>query len=380
MRILLPLLALTGCDLLGDKGSDSGDTGTSSGAGTGGPAGEPGWVISAHPCDENRTDAWMWEDDRTAYAGCGQGAIGTGLYVSTDAGLTWSAPTTDPPGLFDSWRVLDVRRHGDGLLYVSGSDTATSDAVISIDTSGAAWTLAETVFTRTDTIGFSFQVANFLRDDSGRAFGESLTGTDVIYRESDGDEWTALGSGWDTAGGGHQILSMDQRGDRFYGSGSIISDNPRVFLPAAAPDELEVVTLTTDWIGEMWGVDAVTDSVVVVGGIDQNENVGVVFTSQSDPTDASDYVQYRVDAVVGGKTWIRGVCGKGSNIVAVGERQPLSEGTGIVLFSTDGGVSFSDVTDGAITASTVSRCTFLSDGRVAVAGSGGYVGVYTHGG
>ena len=376
MRLVM-LLTLAACPLLPDKGGDSGDVDSGAPAV---PTGEPGWVVSAYGCSENRTDAFTWEDDRTAYAGCGQGAVGTGLYISTDGGVTWGTPTTDPPGLLDSWRVLDVRRHGDGLLYVSGADTASSDAVIALDTSGPAWTLAQTVFTRTDQLGFSFQVANFLRDDSGRAFGESLTGTDVIYRTSDDAEWSSIGSGWAEDGGGYQILSMDQRGEQFYGSGSTIAENPKVFLPGAAADSLAVVTLTTHWTGEMWGMDAVSDSRVVVGGVDQVANVGVVFTSQSDPSDAGDYVQYRVDTLIPGSSWIRDVCGKGSIVAAVGERQPLSTGTGIVLYSTDGGNSFTEVTDAAITANSVSRCTFLSDGRLAVAGAGGYVGVYTHGG
>ena len=377
MRSLPLVLMLTACTLLGDKPGDSGQADSGSVP----PAtGEPGWTTSAYGCAENRTDAFTWEDDRTAYAGCGQGAVGRGLYVSTDGGITWGTPTTEPPGLLDSWRVLDVRRHGDGLLYVSGADTASSDAVIALDTSGPAWTLAKTVFTRTDQLGFSFQVAHFLRDDSGRAFGESLTGADVIYRTSDDAEWTSIGSGWSEDGGGYQILSMDQRGERFYGSGSTIADNPKVFLPGAADDSLAVVTLTTDWIGEMWGVDAVSDSRVIAGGVDQVANVGVVFTSQSDPYDVDDYVQYRVDSIIPGSSWIRGVCGKGSTVAAVGERQPLSAGTGIVLYSTDGGNTFTEVTDPSITANSVSRCTFLDDGRLAVAGAGGYVGIYLHGG
>ncbi|MFT5455100.1 MAG: hypothetical protein ACI9K2_001579 [Myxococcota bacterium] len=378
MRPVLCLFLLVGCEALDGK-DDSGDTATSS-ATAATFTGEAGWVISAHPCDENRTDAWMWEDSRTAYAGCGQGAVGRGLYVSTDGGLTWGAPTTDPPGLLDTWRVLDVRRHGDGLLYVSGADTDSLDAVIALDTSGPAWTLAKTVFTRTDQIGFSFQVAHFLRDDSGRAFGESLTGADVIFRESDEDPWQSIGSGWADDGGGYQILSMDQRGTKFYGSGSTIADNPKVFLPGDAPDSLEVVTLSTDFTGELWGVDAVTDDRIIAGGVDQVANVGVVFSSGSNPSDVDDWVQYRVDTLIPGFSWIRGVCGQGSNVVAVGERQPLSSGTGIVLYSSDNGRSFADVTDGAITASSVSRCTFLADGRVAVAGAGGYVGLYFHGG
>ncbi|MDQ7091959.1 MAG: hypothetical protein Q9M50_15220 [Methylococcales bacterium] len=68
---------------------------------------------------------------------------------------------------------------------------------------------------------------------------------------------------------------------------------------------------------------------------------------------------------------------QGNNVVAVGEKQPLSSGTGLVLLSTDGGINFKNITDSGISAQTVSRCQFLTDGRIAVAGSGGYVGIYT---
>ncbi len=378
MRLaLLIVLSTAGCDVLtGDK---PGDSGSDTGAVPVVPLGEPGWVASAHPCVENRTDAFSWEDDTTVYAGCGTGAVGTGLYMSVDAGISWEAPSTDPPGLLDSWRVLDVRRHGDGLLYVAGADTDSMDAVIAFDTSGSSWTVADTVFTREYTIGFSFQVAHYLRDDSGRAFGESLTGADVIYRTADGVPWESIGSDWAEDGGGYQILDMDQRGERFYGCGSTIADHPKVFLPGGSLNSLTVVTLSTDFTGEMWGVDAVNDSRVIVGGVDQVANVGVVYTSQSDPYDVADYVAFRLDTMFDGFSWIRGVCGRGDTVVAVGERQPLSSGTGIVLHSTDGGVSFTDITDASSTASSVSMCTVLSDGRIAVAGSGGYVGVYTPG-
>jgi photosystem II stability/assembly factor-like uncharacterized protein len=73
---------------------------------------------------------------------------------------------------------------------------------------------------------------------------------------------------------------------------------------------------------------------------------------------------------------MRGVCASGNTIVAVGEKQPLASGTGIVLLSNDAGKTFTNITDPKITANSVSRCKILTNGDIAVTGAGGYVGIY----
>lgn len=339
-------------------------------------SGAKSWRSTSYPCIENRTDAFWWDDDKTAWAGCGTGAVGTGLYQSTDGGVTWA----QVKGYFDKWRVQGIRRGPDGLLYVSGQDTLSKENVVSVNTSTTPYTV-KNVFTSTNNVSLSMQVAHFARDSKGRSFGESLTGNGFIYRASDTAAWEGLDSKWAEDGKSYQILSMTLFNDKIYGAGSTISQPPMVFLPSkkagAQPYSMTPVTLAS-FKGEMWGITVLDEKRVVVGGADQEKDVGMIFASKTDPYNASDYSAFDVTARLfpGKMTWIRGVCSRGDTVVAVGEKQPLATGTGIVLLSTDGGQTFANITDSAIKANSVSRCHILSDGTIAVIGASGYVGLY----
>lgn len=334
------------------------------------------WRSTTYPCIENRTDAFWWDDDTTAWAGCGTGAVGTGLYQSKDGGVTWGKVT----GYFDKWRVQSIRRGPDGLLYVSGQDTLSKENVVSMNTSTTPYAV-KNVFTSTNNVSLSMQVAHFARDSQGRSFGESLTGNGFIYRASDTAAWEGLDSKWADNGVSYQILSMTLFNDKIYGAGSTISQPPTVFLPSkktgAQPYSMTPVTLAS-FKGEMWGVTVLDDKRVVVGGVDQLRDVGMIFASKTDPYSASDYTSFDVTAKLfpGKSTWIRGVCSRGDTVVAVGEKQPLATGTGIVLLSSDGGQTFTNITDATIKANSVSRCHVLTDGSIAVAGASGYIGLY----
>lgn len=334
------------------------------------------WTTYTHPCNENRTDAFWWDDDKTAWAGCGTGTVGRGLWQSKDGGKTWGQIT----GYFETWRVQDIRRSADGLLYVSGTDTASKEAVVSINTTTTPFTV-KNVFTSTNNVDLSMQVEHFVRDSQGRAFGDSLTGSGSIYRASDTSAWQGLYTSWAEDGKSYQIMAMTQFNDKTYASGSTISQPPYVFLPSqkagAEPYKLTPVQLSTRFTGEMWGITVLDEKRVVVVGVDQGRDVGMIFASKTNPYDAADYSQFDVSTLITNKsTWMRGVCSKGDTVVAVGEKQPLASGTGIVLLSSDGGKTFTNITDPLIKANTVSRCTILSNGAIAVAGSGGYVGIY----
>jgi hypothetical protein len=142
---------------------------------------------------------------------------------------------------------------------------------------------------------------------------------------------------------------------------------------------MEVVALpnTGGWIGEMWGVAANEERVVVVG-IDQLANVGKIFVSGADPYAPSGYTVHDLPDIVGAGgvgTWARGVCMRGDQIVVVGERQPLSSNTGLAMRSTDGGQTFTDITPSAPGAS-LSKCSIRADGSVVVAGAGSFFGLY----
>ncbi|MCK5829044.1 MAG: hypothetical protein KAH20_01950 [Methylococcales bacterium] len=349
---------------------------------SGAAAREPGWSSFTHPCNENQTDALWWDsDDKTVWVGCGTGSTGRGLWKSPDGGESWGQVA----GFMETWRVNGIRRAADNRLYVSGTDTSSKNIVVSFDTTVPVLD-GRLELKRTNKITLSFTAEHILVDDAGNAFTDSLTGAGSAYRKAGADGWTGINSGWTSDGSSHQILDMVLFNNKIYGVGSSIAKPPVVFLPAKnasdfykmTPVDLSKSDELSTIIGEMWGVTVVDKQRVVAVGINQNRNVGLVFASRSNPYDAKDYHKFDVSTIVPNtSSWMRGVCSQGNNVVAVGEKQPLKIGSGLVLLSTDGGISFKNITDSNIKATTVSRCQFLNDGRVAVAGSGGYVGIYT---
>lgn len=376
------LAALMGCDG-GDGGMTDDDAGppmvgTDAGPPTDTDAGEPmddagtsdGWTLRAHPCVGNRTDTLWVDDDGTMFVGCGSTTSGDqGFYFSQDEGVTWDEPPTSSPGIFDSWRVHDISRSGDGLLYVAGRNTLNSQRVVRVDTSAMPWTI-EQVFDAGSTVAFSFEVGGFRRDDSGRAVAESSTGTGIIYRERDAEMWTDV-SDWDDMFGGLQLLQLTEHGGQFYGCGSTISAPPRLYIPSAGSGfGFQVITLAEGaeaFDGEMWGLD-VDDTGIVVGGVDQGRDVGRVYTLALDgtPRSALDVATLYPDDA----TWIRGVCRNGADVVAVGEQS--RSGRGIVLRSSNDGAEWTDITPPASQRiPPVHRCVIRDDGTLYVAGANG---------
>ncbi len=392
--LLLSALLVAGCDEFGESAPDdtgvttdtadttsAADTDTDTDA-TDTPASEAGWRVTYHPCIGNRTDALLLEDGGdTAWVGCGTTTTGYGLYQTSDGGMTWSQPATDPVGFLENFRVDSISRSSDGLLYVGGINTLGSERVVSLDTGGEPFALGE-VFTSTGQLWNSFQAGTFRRNATGFAVAESLTGFDLAYRTADDQPWQD-GYGWWGGGGGFQILDLVLHDDAFYGCGSTISEPPVVFLPPQggmgqdfAMVSVQLATGLAEFAGEMWSLDADSDG-LVVGGIDQNRNVGMVFTGPLDGYSPSDWSSFDVSTLHPNEaTWIRGVCRSGGTIVAVGEFAMNAEG--LILVSTDGGSTFTDqIPSGYGDVPPVHRCEILDDGRFAVAGADGWFGLYT---
>lgn len=346
-----------------------------------------GWAVRSHPCPGvNRTDAFFVDSDGAYWLGCGSGADGDGLFYSEDQGQSWMIPATNPANVLTEFRVLSIHRGADGLLYVAGEGPARAMA-ISLDTSSSPFAAAA-VLTRGSRIGFSFLASPFVTTASGAAFADSFNGSDLLYRPDgsigdDAEMWTNAGD-WEDDGSFHQILDavLDETGERLIGCGSTIAEPPLVYLPSQAagaePWQMTPVTLVDglgSYTGEMWGVAANADRVVVVG-VDQDNNVGKVFVSGADRYNAGDYTETSVDPLVNtvgdtDSTWSRGVCMRGDRVVVVGEVQPLGAGdnAGFVLESDDGGATFTDITPEGSPV-TWSKCSIAADGTLSVAGAG----------
>lgn len=366
MRLAFPLILLlaSGCDLLGVGG----DSDTSTTHTTDWQPVEGAWAGSSHPCFGNRTDAMWWDSKSTVFVGCGSTTVGYGLFRSTDGGSSWSSVAESR---LSGFRVSSIQRGGDALLYIAGIDTNSRDRVLSVDDNDAV----QVVYEAGDQFWSSFHVGTFRRNNQGVAVAESLTGTGLVWRDGDGAAFQD-GSDWPTDGGSYQILDMVLDGGGFYGSGSTIATPPHVFVPDSTdPFALRPVQLA-DWSGELWGID-VDGGEVVAGGVNQNDNDGMIFVSGSDPADADGWSSTNVTELVGsGPTWIRGVCRSGSRIAAVGEFSMLADP--ILVVSADGGNSWSDWTDALPSgAEALHRCEMWADGRLAVTGQSGYLAVWT---
>ena len=361
--------ALSGCVLL--EGSKDSGTVTNDGPGADWQPTTGAWVGYTHPCVGNRTDAMTWDDQNTVHVGCGSTTVGYGLYRSTDGGASWSSVAENRLAGF---RVSSIQRADDGLLYVAGIDTNSRDRVLAIDDNDGI----SVVFEAGDQIWNSFHVGTFRRTADGLAVAESLTGTGLVVRDSDGAIFED-GSGWPSDGGSYQILDMVLHDGGFYGAGSTIAVPPHVFLPAGTdPLTLDPIQLA-DWPGEMWGI-AADHAGLVVGGVNQDANVGAIFVNNGDPSDPKDWIETVASDFVGDSpSWIRGVCRSGGAIAAVGEFSMLEDP--ILLVSGDGGTTWNDWTaslpDGT---GSLHKCTLWADGTLAVAGKDGVLAVWSPGG
>ncbi len=230
----------TGTDTgTGGTGTDTGTGGTGTGGtGTGGST-TAGWQSFTHPCVGNRTDALWLDDKNTAYVGCGTTTTGYGLYVTTDGGANWAAPTTNPANFWSSRRVSDVSRSADNLLYV-GEYLTDSNMVVSADTSGATWQLSEVLKKRDSggTYDWSMNIGTWRRAADGRAYAESDTGSQMLYRKNDNgaavaeddqtnwvDAYYWIGPSQTT-----QVQDMAIYNGQFYGCGAISSEPPIAIL------------------------------------------------------------------------------------------------------------------------------------------------------
>ncbi|MCA9493060.1 MAG: hypothetical protein KC621_24180 [Myxococcales bacterium] len=328
---------------------------------------QEGWSFSQHPCTGNRADTMWLDDEDTIWLGCGSTSDGTGLYLSLDGGRSWGTPRTSPAGWFDTFRVSSISRSADGLLYVAGTDTASSARVVSMDAAGQ---LGEVLDAGTQ-LGTSFHVGTFRRNSAGVAVAESLTGPDVLARLDDGERFEDARTG--TAG--RQILDLVLFEDEFYAVGSTISQPPTIFLPpqdgvdAGTGFRFDVVEFRADGLygfdGELWGLD-VDEGGLVAAGVNQDRGHGIVLWAD-DPQDLAGYQMLDLGGRYGEPTWMRGACRDGATMVAVGEFSRLGEG--LVLRSDDGGATWDDITPDRLP--PVQRCALLEDGSLMVAGGEG---------
>jgi hypothetical protein len=200
-----------------------------------------------------------------------------------------------------------------------------------------------------------------------------------VYRSSDSGSWED-GSGWwrEYTDFGFQILSMQTYNGGIYGAGSTISQPPHVFLPrrdgAFGFEAIQLATGLGEYDGEMWSIH-VDEEGVVVGGVDQNRNVGMVYFSGSDPYNADGWSSLDLSAFEAEEsTWVRGVCRNNGVTLIAAEFSRLGDG---LLLRSDDGSTFTDITSSLMVDGgeipPIQRCQILDDGTEIVAGAAGFI-------
>jgi hypothetical protein len=366
------------------------------------------WSLATTPCNGSRVDALLCDDADTCYVGCGQNADSDGLFVTTDAGQSWSAPVDAAGGYFATMRVNHLSRDDDGLLYVAGTGD-NAYRVVSLDTQTGELIA---VYTNGSNVNYSFTAGSFATN--GRTMvTESLTGTGIVVKQVDDAAWAsdwadtdgwASGYGWWLQSGAAdhvQVLDMTVVDGEILGVGSTINYPPVVYLPPQSwdfgsyvggdhADRLwDAVILNEEdfspFIGECWGIDGNSDG-LAVACVDQADDRAMVYTIGSDwktsaympsawtATDLSTVLTVADPAGLDHSTWTRQVCrGPDNLVVAVGA--DTQSNTGWLATSSDGGTTWADHTEDIVVAHAGSafpvlfQCQVI-DAHVVAAGAG----------
>jgi len=357
-------------------GADDGDdSGSSGGTDTGGPTGPLAWSEGVGPCGGSQTNA-MWFDDRmTGFIGCGENAVGEGLYTTVDGGITW-----DDNVKFKEVRVMDIRRGADGVLYGAGIHQLDDYPIWSFDESGGALD-AQGLYTASNNAFLAVnQAENAAVTADGQMLIDSLTGTTAAYMAAGGEfeELASLGEALleDPEAGSFQVRRIKDFDNQFYAVGSLINDPARVHLPSklkGATYHFQSVLLQPDTRdGELVDMHVWDDQHMIVAGYDQSERFPLIYLIDgADPYDSANWQHIELlDSGIEFEGGIRGLSVVGDTIVAVGDKVPTSAG-GFVVRSEDGGVTWEDITPTEFgKVSPLYRVKLFDDGEMVVVGGG----------
>ena len=364
-------LSLTLLFACGDK---TGDTAT-----TVNPDGST-WTTYTHPCIGNRTDAMWFDNANTGFVGCGSTTSGYGLYTTTDGGSTWdTVPSVN--NILDSMRVGSIQRADNGNLYIAGTGES-NIRIVYLDSSDAL----QEYYLKPETGAQSwqtYQVGTFRLDGNGRGVSESLTGSDVMYWPGPGAD-AVSGYGWwnDTTieGSGAQILDMEIHNNTFYAVGSTINQPPYFFYESNMTDtfSMEAIKLSGDGIaafeGEVWDIGIDNSGDMILAGLNQGTDVGVLWYNTGDVTNKNNWTMYDIAGITpdlpNNSTRFYGACRDGDLMVAVGDYSQQSEA--IMVYSTNGGANWTFMEPNA---GPLSRCQVVN-GEVYVTGADGLFAIF----
>lgn len=362
------------------------DTGTTTTPDTTTVSPASGWeeIKTGGPCGGSRTNA-IWFDDRmNGFIGCGENAVGEGLFQTQDGGLTWESLRK-----FEQVRVNDIRRNPDGKLYGAGFHTIDKYSAFLIDESGAELTPVGLFQPGNDAPTKVAQGENVAQTADGQMLVDSLTGPQGAYA-ADGIEFTEFRN-FDDASiddpdiPAFQLRRLVNHNNAFYGVGSVINDPAQVRLPSQHPDATyhftTVALQSENRDGELHDMYIWSSDHMIVAGYDQSEQYPLIYVAQGDPYDRGNWQQ--IELYSSGIEYhgdIVDIHVVGDTVIAAGEKVPNGEG-GFVVRSDDRGITWTDITPVPTTnlgrIGTQSAIWLFENGDMLLAGGGGELWQYT---
>ncbi len=330
------------------------------------------WSKLTQPCGGTKTNA-MWFDDRdNGFIGCGENASGTGLFVTTDGGVTWTEEL-----LFQNIRINDITRDSGGNLYATGTDTSGGPEAFMVDESGAnrmpigIYSASNSAFT---AVG---QGENIAVTDDGQLFIDSLTGTQSAYRDVGEANFTELSTFLSGGLPSEQVSRVIAFNNRFWAVGSLINKPGTVYYPSPTPtgnyemNKIEVQPSNQD--GELHDIYLWSETSGLVCGFDQSQRFPLIYSLDGDPSDINNWTKINlIDSGINyqGGAWKMSVVG--DVVVMVGQTFPNNHG--FVVFSADRGLTWTDISpiqDGDFAANLMTNVRLFDDSTVLAAAESG---------
>lgn len=364
-----------------DNGNDNGDDGASDN-GNQNDNGDDGmndempasqtWSPGSQPCGGTQTNAFWFDSATRGYIGCGENAVGAGLYVTDDGGATWESQP-----LFNNTRINDIRRGPDGVLYATGTDAVDGHAVFIIDESGPVRQLVGLYQGSNSAFLQVSQGENIAITQDGQIMVDSLTGNQMIYRGVGDTQFTELMSFIDD-GSSAQVSRIIAHNNGFWAAGGLINLPGAVYFPSSQPGatfeltKLELQPSTRD--GEMHDIFVWSDTSALICGFDQSLSFPLIYRLDGDKTDLANWTKielFNSGINYQGGAWKMSVLG--DTVVMVGQTFPSNNG--FVIRSFDRGLTWEDISpvdeNGDFAVSLLTNVWLFEGGTILAAGEGG---------
>lgn len=352
--------------------TEEGGNGGNGGGGNGGttteetiPPEPPTWASTFGPCSGYRTETLIFAADGSAWAGCG---ADVGGYYASMPGMWESVPA------FDSFHLYDAQLGGDGLLYATGDDTATTTVAYRGDPAQGAGIGPDVLHVYDGTIDGIALAGGIVRRPDGLVHIDSQNGNSYAVSTDDGESFDSLYFY------NYQRMDIDLGSDgQIYASGATISQPPTIFFPTADGMSWLPVELP-GYQGELFGIEAIDADHLVAVGVDEPSHAGLMVRClDGNCTQASSWTQDDLtsSSLIGapsyaGRLWAVHFDSTGTFGMAVGEKYPQTLG-GYALYTKDGGRTWAEAENPGFPILT--EVWSFGDGTFAVAGGGSYMAI-----